>query len=273
MDVPVHYKLGQRQLRSPGRYSLLGSGLLERARSTSLALLGVTAAVGLAMVSLAVNQGWPLIAGAPIPGFGDQHQAVGKATIAASARPGSQGRVGRRASGKHGSAVSTHPSRQSGGTPAQPPGSAGNAVANSTPADSPAAGSPGPAPSPAPVAAQPAPSPPAPEPASSAPAASPPGSSPKSAPEAATPSQPSLASGDAGGHDHGHHFGRGVGGGHGHSHNEGDAAEAESVEKLEPEPPPAAPLAPSGGASEEPAAPQSPAWSHGGGHGAHDHGH
>jgi len=49
------------------RPSLLGSGLLVRARSTSLGLLGLTAAVGLSMVALGLNQSWPLVAGGPIP--------------------------------------------------------------------------------------------------------------------------------------------------------------------------------------------------------------
>ncbi len=78
----------------PSGQSVLGDGLLERTRSTSLALLGPTAAIGLAMVALALNQGWPLIAGAPIPGFGSGHQAVGDATVAArrkgSGRPDSR---------------------------------------------------------------------------------------------------------------------------------------------------------------------------------------
>jgi hypothetical protein len=82
MDVSVRYKRGQR-LRSAAKPSVLGNGLLERARSTSLALLGLTAAVGLAMVALALNQGWPLIAGGPIPQIPPRHQGVGEATIAA----------------------------------------------------------------------------------------------------------------------------------------------------------------------------------------------
>jgi hypothetical protein len=49
------------------RPSLLGSGLLVRVRSTTLGLLGLTAAVGLGMVALGLNQSWPLLAGGPIP--------------------------------------------------------------------------------------------------------------------------------------------------------------------------------------------------------------
>jgi hypothetical protein len=86
MDVSVLSKDGKRSLRSAARASVLGNGLLERTRSTSLALLGFTAAIGLAMVALALNQGWPLIAGAPIPGLGGGHQAVGDAAVAARAK-------------------------------------------------------------------------------------------------------------------------------------------------------------------------------------------
>ncbi len=83
MDVPVHFKPGHRWLRSRKTPSVLGGGLLERARSTTLALLGVTTAVGLAMVALALNQSWPLVAGSPIPGVRSGQEAIGKATVAA----------------------------------------------------------------------------------------------------------------------------------------------------------------------------------------------
>jgi outer membrane biosynthesis protein TonB len=63
--------------------SLLGGGLLERARSTTLALLGLTAAVGLAMVAIALNQGWPLVAGNSIPLIPPRHQDIGEATVVA----------------------------------------------------------------------------------------------------------------------------------------------------------------------------------------------
>lgn len=85
MDVSVLFKPGHRWLRSPKKPSVLGGGLLERARSTTLALLGVTTAVGLAMVALALNQSWPLVADSPIPGAPSQ-EAIGKATVAAQAK-------------------------------------------------------------------------------------------------------------------------------------------------------------------------------------------
>jgi hypothetical protein len=86
IDVSVPCKRGQEWLRSIGTPSVLGEGLLERARAISLALLGVTAAVGLAIIALALNQGWPLVAGSSIPVISSQHQAVGKATVAAEMR-------------------------------------------------------------------------------------------------------------------------------------------------------------------------------------------
>ncbi|MET0306243.1 MAG: hypothetical protein ABW196_08445 [Solirubrobacterales bacterium] len=85
MDVPVHFKPPYRRPRSPKKPSVLGGGLLERARSTTLALLGVTTAVGLSMVALALNQSWPLVADSPIPAAPLRHEKVGKATIAAQA--------------------------------------------------------------------------------------------------------------------------------------------------------------------------------------------
>jgi hypothetical protein len=87
MDVAVHFKPGQRWLQSARTPSVLGSGLLERARSTTLALLGMTTAVGLAMVALVLNQSWPLLADSPIPAAPARQEAIGKATVATSATP------------------------------------------------------------------------------------------------------------------------------------------------------------------------------------------
>jgi hypothetical protein len=85
MGVSMDFKSRYRWLRSQKPPSLLGGGLLERVRSTTLALLGVTTAVGLAMVALALNQSWPLLADSPIPVGPPRHEAVGEATIAAQA--------------------------------------------------------------------------------------------------------------------------------------------------------------------------------------------
>jgi hypothetical protein len=138
MDVSVPYKRGQRRLGSAVRSSVLGNGLLERARSTSLALLGLTAAVGLAIVALALNQGWPLVAGSPIPPLPPRDSGLAEAPVAA--RPDAEPRsapsddegTSRRGSGKG----EARPARRPGasGTATQAP-SAELVVSPSAPAD------------------------------------------------------------------------------------------------------------------------------------------
>lgn len=273
MDVSVHHKHRQRRLRSIPRASVLGDGLLERARSTSLALLGLTAAVGMAMVALALNQGWPLIAGAPIPGFGDKHQAVGEATIAAEAgAPGGRGAALRSTAGRQESKAPTRPaSKGAGGTPApagsQPPGSEGIVVSHSTPTESPRNGSPGAAaPNPVPAPQQPATAL-APEPASTPPASLP-SSAPQSTPESPAPSQLSQASDESGEHGHGHHSGRGPSRSYSHSRGGNDSDESGSTETPEPAPsPPVAPPVDSDAPEDPESSSHAPPWSHGGGRG------
>jgi hypothetical protein len=46
---------------------LLGEGLFARARNASFALFGLSTAVGLCLVALALNQTWPVVPGLPIP--------------------------------------------------------------------------------------------------------------------------------------------------------------------------------------------------------------
>lgn len=174
MGVAVHRKRGKPWLRLGARKSLFGDGMLDRARATSLALLGATAALGLAMVALALNQNWPLIPGAPIPGFGDQQAAIGDAAVAAGAKASSDrgaalpGPVGRR-----GTETSIRPpGKEAGGTPtsagSQPPPSESVVVSDSAPASSPVDGSGGGAsPAPPPATQQPVATPvPVPAPAS-----------------------------------------------------------------------------------------------------------
>jgi hypothetical protein len=48
--------------------SLAGDGLLVRLRSTSIALLGAVAAVGLGLIAFISQLGWPGVLNAPIPG-------------------------------------------------------------------------------------------------------------------------------------------------------------------------------------------------------------
>jgi hypothetical protein len=60
--------------------SLAGDGLLVRLRSTSIALLGVVAAVGLGLIAFISQLGWPGTFNAPIPGSpaeaGTVHDAI-----------------------------------------------------------------------------------------------------------------------------------------------------------------------------------------------------
>lgn len=67
MPVSVIHKRLQPGSRRPALPSLLGDGLPERLRSTSIALLGIVAAAGLAIVGFALQLGFPLIASAPLP--------------------------------------------------------------------------------------------------------------------------------------------------------------------------------------------------------------
>ena len=112
MDVSVLHKRAQRSPRPSLLVRLLGAGMLERARATSLALLGATAAVGLAIVAFALNQGWPLLEGSAIPAA--PRQDVGRASVVARPAPASRahtataadrGRVGGRADRAAGSAA------------------------------------------------------------------------------------------------------------------------------------------------------------------------
>jgi hypothetical protein len=90
MDVAVDQKRGKGRLRSIAHASLLGDGLLERARATTLGLLGAAGAVGLAMIALAFNQGWPLVAGGPVPPLPPREQGVAEARVVAAPAPDRQ---------------------------------------------------------------------------------------------------------------------------------------------------------------------------------------
>lgn len=282
MDVSVLSKYGQRSLRSAARASVLGNGLLERTRSTSLALLGLTAAIGLAMVALALNQGWPLIEGAPIPGLGGGHEAVGAASVAAPAtgrdvHSGLTSGAARRA----GSAVSTTGPRRTGHSArlggSHAPRATGGLVVSQPTSTSPAA-SPGGEATPGPPPAQPtATSAPAPAP-ESAPAVNPPASSPEPSaqgtPESPAPAQNPPVADNGEGHGHGRHLGRGGGHGHGHRGGEDDSNAPESGEAPESAPVPSETPPPEASAPEETNGGQShaPSWGHDGGRG-NGHGH
>jgi hypothetical protein len=72
----------------------MGDGLLDRARSTSFALLCIPAGLGLTLVAFALTQGWPVVPGSPIPGLPILHSGVSDGRIAAGASPGGESRLG-----------------------------------------------------------------------------------------------------------------------------------------------------------------------------------
>lgn len=278
MHVSVLSNQGQRSLLSAVRTSVLGDGLLERTRSTSLALLGATAAIGLAIVALALNQGWPLIAGVPIPGFGSDRQAVGKAAVVARATVRGSRPAISAATAKTGLGISSgKPSRRSGNTAAvggsRAPRTAGLVAAHPTPAGpageattnpAPVAEQPGPAPAPAAVAAVPV----------SSSASTSPGSVSQGISEVPISSQGPPPSEENDTHDHGHQPGKGVG--HGHSHGRqaggGDSETPEPSQSSETPPAQTEAAPPESDQPGESESDQSHAPSgHGGGHG-HGHG-
>jgi len=113
--------------------------LLERARSTTFALLGVTAAVGLAIVALALNQSWPVVAGSPIPGISTGGEDVGATKVVpradAPGRSGSGVASGDRSRGLRGDrGAGTTPAASGEGSPSDlAPGGSGESVYASTP--------------------------------------------------------------------------------------------------------------------------------------------
>lgn len=70
---------------SRSKPSVFGDGLPERLRSTSFALLGITAAAGLGLIGLVLHQGWPIAPNLPIPGIPPKHEAVQERTVVAEA--------------------------------------------------------------------------------------------------------------------------------------------------------------------------------------------
>jgi hypothetical protein len=283
MDVSVLYKRRQRSPRSTLRASILGEGLLERTRSTSLALLGLTAAIGLAMVALALNQGWPLIAGAPIPGLGSTQEALGEGRAVATTRTRSALAASSGETTHKGSAGSSGAAkRRRGGVAAlaglQGSGAANPVVSHPTPASPPGSV----ASEPVSAAQQPAPthvSTPAP---ATDPAVAPaPGSSvppsvsvPQATPESPVPSQaPVSDEGDERGH--GHHHGRSTNRGRGRLRSEGNPETSPPDESSEPAPVPAeAPPVEADASEEAESGPsQTSLWGRGGGrHYGHDRG-
>jgi hypothetical protein len=75
-------RLGEAMPRVSGA-SVGGAGLRERLRSTTFALLGAVTAVGLVLVGIAYNQGWPEFVNSPIPSL--RSEGVADARVAADA--------------------------------------------------------------------------------------------------------------------------------------------------------------------------------------------
>lgn len=174
MDVTVDPTPGNRGWRAELRFSFAGDSFIDRARSTTLALLGLSAAVGLAIVAIALNQEWPLVAGTAVPmAPGDLAEGRVAPAVALDGPVGAQGaslpEPGRRAASREstGSAARRGADEGLGRAPADDPGT----VATSEPLPSPA----GPHPSPAP-------------PPSSIPGATPPAANGSPAPPATSPS-------------------------------------------------------------------------------------
>lgn len=67
MDVVVHFKLGQAIAQAFTPSALLGDGMLVRLRSTTIGILGAVAAMGLGLVAVASQQGWPGVFSSPLP--------------------------------------------------------------------------------------------------------------------------------------------------------------------------------------------------------------
>jgi hypothetical protein len=87
MNELVHWILHSRSLCSARLPSVVGSGLPERMRSTAFALLGLTAAAGLALVAIFAQLGFPLLEPAPLPAEPTASESIAAAEKVAPARP------------------------------------------------------------------------------------------------------------------------------------------------------------------------------------------
>ncbi len=86
MVVSVRHMLGT-LLSRIARGNILGDSLLVRARTTSFALLGATAAVGLSVIAIALRENWPLVAGTPPPAAVAARTSIGGATAVSAGKP------------------------------------------------------------------------------------------------------------------------------------------------------------------------------------------
>ncbi len=248
---------GRRLSRSIVRPSFAGTGLLERVRSTTFALLGITAAMGLSLVAIVSQQAWPELPGLPLPGVtadrGEVHGAVRvairpSAVAQLSLAPRSRGADRHLGTGPGERTVpvllgsrkpaGTSPSPQTEATPVAPTGQ-GGPVQSDPSAAVPPGGSPAPAP---PTQTQ----------------------TQASAPVSTTPSPPPPKSGDSHSQGKGHAYGKSKSVG---AVPHGKPSQAEAPPPVAPAPPAAPPAEAAGGPAATPAEETSPGNSHGNGKG------
>ena len=145
-----------------------GEGMLSRVRAVSFAMLGLTAAVGLALVAFISQVGWPDVGGGPIPSLPAEQGVVHRQTLSPS--PTVAAYVAAQATSKKASfaatstnaSVTPHVSAVSGSNEveAQPPpkahgGGSSGSGSGGGPTGQPQAPVPAPAPPPAPAAPAP----------------------------------------------------------------------------------------------------------------------
>jgi hypothetical protein len=124
MHEVVHSNFHIRRLKSLPRPSFAGSGLPERMRSTAFAFLGLTAALGLALVAIFAQLSFPVLSPAPPPagpareGAVSSSLALGRGSVIAALQPALLG----------GSAPSGRGGGGPGGTAAVPGANGGGRV-------------------------------------------------------------------------------------------------------------------------------------------------
>ncbi|HEY5816266.1 MAG TPA: hypothetical protein VIS95_07990 [Solirubrobacterales bacterium] len=183
--------------------------MLERARATSIGLLGFTAAVGLAIVAIVFNQGWPLPAGGPVPPLPPQHQGLGEARVASGVADDRSAADVDRSPGQ--ATAETGPSGEARSAPVEsssPSGSAELVVAPSAPARSDAGDAPRGDSSPKPPPARPAPESPPAAPSQPAEPAAPPPAVEEPEPPATASEAPPTSSVPPWSNGKGHAYGR-----------------------------------------------------------------
>jgi hypothetical protein len=220
---------------------VFGDGLLERTRSTTIGLLGLAAAVGLALVAVAVRGDWPLVAGSPVPRAPVVRESIGRATplngrISRAALRQVPSGAARAVAPREGPRPTPPAAGEAGGPPAATPdelvSSPATPVGHSGGGGNGSHGSPAPPAQPrSPAAPQPAAQPPGGGGATTQPASpSKPGPSPPSQPEPSPPAPvtaeapPPESDAPPWSNGQGHAYGREDGGEHGHGHGPGGCA-------------------------------------------------